>query len=1780
MTTTNIKAYNQTPYWDDFRKVYSGSSSAGSNGTVESKNYHRILFRPGYAVQARELTQMQTMLQAQIDRHGQYAFKDGSRVVNGEVSLNIDYEYIKLEPSFTYDYGSGSTAYPNATNNLSQYIGTLITGTKGTGNNQVTALVLDAIPASGGDADTLYVKYQKAGEDSTTNPNQPPVQLNTFQEGEPFVSIASVPRHGMVAGGNNVNGSGSNSTIANGVGVGSAASITEGVYFISGCFVYVADSTIILDKYTNNPSYIIGLQVAEDIISSADDETIVDNAQGVPNSSAPGANRYQIQTTLIKEPIDISARTVAEYISLLTIKDGEVLIDKTDKTDDTPLTIRLARRTHDESGDYVVKPFEIEIKEHLNDGSNFGKYLPADGGSADKIALGIEPSTAYVQGYRNHKVGTSYIDIDKPRGADATGFQNEANTQINFGNYIRLTPSTVQGVPDLINFTPIDLKESTTIIGTARVRGMEFFSGEVRLYLFDVNITASGKTFTNVSDVTSQSGASIAFEGTLIAPTAQVPQKRFDVGNNSAVFKLPRTAIKSLADPSRDTTYSIKRLFTATVAGGNLSITTPVGLFEDVNDIIIAPVGAAIKTAVGGNITSGGNGTTGVTFNATAIGGLANGTVCNIVATIKKTIAPKTKTNTTEAKEINVTNGDAPSYDLDRADIIEIVSIIDSANVDHKDSFTLDNGQRDNFYDEGKIIKNSGTASLATGSMIVTFKYYTHGAGDYFCVDSYPSADYATIPTFAATSGNLELRDCIDFRPTKSGTANIFTGTGLSGAPKVGHALTADIKYYLPRIDKLVLKRDGAFEVVKGVPSEYPRPPADKEDGLTLYQLKLKPYIFSLTDIYPEIQDNRRYTMRDIAGLDKRIKNMEYYTSLSLLEQSAASVHMVDGSGLSRFKNGILVDSFKDQKVADMAHPECSESVDKKNGLLRPECPSKNVNLITKTTANNTAQKSTSLWTLPYSSVAHTIQPYASVAINVNPYNVFSWAGRVQLSPESDEWLETEVRPDVIIDDTGQYDQFVIRAEEDGVLGTVWNNWETNWSGQQVEVFVEPPMNGNISNGGFIEREEPQQFRQTTITTTTASSNQTRTGLQTSVGFDTVTKEASNKVVEINFIPFMRSRKVYFKASRMKPNTKVNAFFNDINVTAYCKQAAYQEWSDTTAVVEYSGATAHPDSGSGTLTTNNKGQIEGEFIIPRNDSVKFKAGTKEFRLSDSTTNDQQTEVTSAETSFHAAGLIESTERTIISTKVPRLETIRVNESRVISETFSSRATTWVDPLAQSILIEKSGGIFATSIDLYFQTKYAIKDEGGSDNVEIPVCVSIVATENGIPTQIVVPGTEVELMPAAVNISATASTATNFAFEHPVYLMQDQEYAIVIQSDCDEYMVWVAEMGGNDVTDTSYRINKQPHGGSFFTSQNASTWTPDQSKDLKFTLNRAEFGTAPVTKEVTFVNDTIPVKKLSVDAISTTNGSGVMTVRHKNHGMHGSNSSVKIAGATGFNGIIADNINGTHTIANIKHDSYTITAENSQTATSAGAGGGALITASENRHYDLLHMVGGTTVFPETDIRFYLTSTTQRSINGTETAYAQDAEVEILSNMNQFFTTPRLIASEENESGSAKTFTIRAVLSSNKSHLTPVLDQNRLSATVVQNIIGDNGVTSETNAYGGSELCKYITKRVNLASEAQVIDLYLSANRPAGSNIDVYYRTVESGTDVNFNEIDWTLALPENVIPTNDNNNVYTESKYEITPSTAFGSMAFKIILRSKNSSRPPTVKDFRAIAAI
>ena len=53
--------FNIEPFYDDYS---------------ENKKFYRILFRPGYAVQARELNQVQSILQMQVERFGKHIFKE------------------------------------------------------------------------------------------------------------------------------------------------------------------------------------------------------------------------------------------------------------------------------------------------------------------------------------------------------------------------------------------------------------------------------------------------------------------------------------------------------------------------------------------------------------------------------------------------------------------------------------------------------------------------------------------------------------------------------------------------------------------------------------------------------------------------------------------------------------------------------------------------------------------------------------------------------------------------------------------------------------------------------------------------------------------------------------------------------------------------------------------------------------------------------------------------------------------------------------------------------------------------------------------------------------------------------------------------------------------------------------------------------------------------------------------------------------------------------------------------------------------------------------------------------------------------------------------------------------------------------------------------------------------------------------------------------------------------------------------------------------------------
>ena len=450
---------NVSPYFDDFN---------------ESKNYSKVLFKPGFPVQARELTTLQSILQNQVERFGQHFFKEGSIVIPGSTFYDPDYSSVKIDPNFV---NIPVRNYTQALVDGNIEIQGETSGVRATVVNRITS------SESIDDFDTLYVKYNKSGDDGETR---------TFQNGENLITLSDINFSNTNIAANNQF---ARCIVSNATSIGSAFSISEGVFFIRGYFVRVPSSTVILDQYTNSPSYRVGLLLDEEIVTPSNaNSDLFDNARGFSNESAPGADRFKISTSLSKKSLDDN--NDLDFVELLRIEDG-IVREQLKKTDYNIFKDELARRTYDESGDYYIKPFNIDVRESLNDKiSNRGVYsenqttqngnTPSD----DIISLQVSPGKAYVRGYEVDKVSTSSVDIVKPR---TTRLKENVAVPIRVGNYINV--NSITGAPAIGFSTSVNLLDRR--LNTNNDDGLEkglastaVVIGKARVYDFKPSINS------------------------------------------------------------------------------------------------------------------------------------------------------------------------------------------------------------------------------------------------------------------------------------------------------------------------------------------------------------------------------------------------------------------------------------------------------------------------------------------------------------------------------------------------------------------------------------------------------------------------------------------------------------------------------------------------------------------------------------------------------------------------------------------------------------------------------------------------------------------------------------------------------------------------------------------------------------------------------------------------------------------------------------------------------------------------------------------------------------------------------------------------------------------------------------------------------------------------------------------------------------------------------------------------------------------------------------------
>lgn len=474
--------------------------------------------------------------------------------------------------------------------------------------------------------------------------------------------------------------------------------------------------------------------------------------------------------------------------------------------------------------------------------------------------------------------------------------------------------------------------------------------------------------------------------------------------------------------------------------------------------------------------------------------------------------------------------------------------------------YTLDTGQRDTEYNHGSIkLKAGSTGPL--GNVVVYLDYLTHSGIGFLTVDSYASANiaYADIPSYISpsTGAVYELRDCIDFRPRRQdGDFNgVFDETvfGLSGLN-----FQNDFSYYFSRIDKLVLTKDREFEIVTGIPSLSPMTPSNKDNAMTLYTFQIPAYTAAIRDIRQRYTDNRRYTMRDIGVLEKRITNLEYYTSLNMLEQAAKNQEITDDVGGNRFKNGILVDSFTGHSIGDVQNPDYYCAMDPQNQELRPPFSVEALGLELEDDNSYDYARTGATVSVPYTVDTYIDQPFSAIAVNVNPFNTVSWVGLLTLDPSSDVWIEKNRLPDILVNNEGDSDEWAFRAAQMNknsvgqtingqTFGMVWNSWQTTWTGvSKNDQIINPAWVGNSSAAllpiyrNIISRH--------TVTTT---QQQARSGIETFWAPEVVQTSLGDRVVNQSIIPRMRSRGIIFMGKMLAPNTNVFAFFDEVAVTNY-----------------------------------------------------------------------------------------------------------------------------------------------------------------------------------------------------------------------------------------------------------------------------------------------------------------------------------------------------------------------------------------------------------------------------------------------------------------------------------------------------------------------------------------------------------------------------------------------------------------------------------------------------
>ena len=513
-----------------------------------------------------------------------------------------------------------------------------------------------------------------------------------------------------------------------------------------------------------------------------------------------------------------------------------------------------------------------------------------------------------------------------------------------------------------------------------------------------------------------------------------------------------------------------------------------------------------------------------------------------------------------------------------------VISGMNAPSFDISSNYKFQTGQELTFYDHGRIKRKPNT-SAPSGQLKIYYSSAYHPSsddGDVVTIDSYEGFNYTKeIRAVQYKGEGIRVSDIIDIRPRVSEytvaedvrsplefLGRTFNASGQSAANILAsnEAITADISYYQGRIDRVFMTSNGKLQVIYGTPSDNPQKPNAVDDAIEICTIDLPPYLYYVEDASLSFLEHKRYQMKDIQVLENRLKNLEYYTSLSLLEKETKDLFVPDSEGLNRFKSGFFVDNFVDFKTQELP---INNSIDRTFKMLRPKHHTDSVDMIFGPVVNrdpnadvdysiiegiNVTRSEANLVTLEYSEVEYQKQNFGTRTESVTPFILNFWDGILDLTPASDNWVDTTRLEAKIINVEGNYTETLnnlARTEnvdpQTGFGPTVWNSWQTNWTGIDVNKGTRQKTRTRWEG-----RYQITEVVEESLETKVEQGIKSRDGVQVVVAEQYNPQSVGDRVVSRELVPYMRSRNIKFTAKKLLPYSQLFAFFDGVDVTQYC----------------------------------------------------------------------------------------------------------------------------------------------------------------------------------------------------------------------------------------------------------------------------------------------------------------------------------------------------------------------------------------------------------------------------------------------------------------------------------------------------------------------------------------------------------------------------------------------------------------------------------------------------